>query len=272
MTSRSQALWFSVALRSDLLGSMVPIDKLSKRIQPGMLNATVILVLLVTISYVQSCGWTTISTTSILLVGSLAALFCWYYLRRIVHKPSLHYNKEMAWLRRLVENCESLHQRYWPTPWCLNAHLQVLLLLLRDVNPSAKRPTRRQLLTHKDGGVTALDWTINFKELPSSAPIVLWFHSIMGDRIPPEFVDEFQARGWRSCCHVRRGHGGLPLKTPKWNTMGDTDDVVDAVREIETAYPDAPLLLVGLSAGSGLVARYLGREGSNSIRRIPQVH
>ncbi|MEK6882339.1 MAG: alpha/beta hydrolase, partial [Nanoarchaeota archaeon] len=64
---------------------------------------------------------------------------------------------------------------------------------------------------------------------------------------------------------IRRGHGNLPLKTPVINTMGSTDDLKIQLTHIKRKYPNSKILGVGISAGSGLLARYLGEVGAKSL-------
>jgi len=59
-------------------------------------------------------------------------------------------------------------------------------------------------------------------------------------------------------CHVRRGHGGMRLQTPNFCTVGNTDDLHNAVLTVAERYPNAPIFLVGLSAGTNSVIRYAG--------------
>ncbi len=85
-------------------------------------------------------------------------------------------------------------------------------------------------------------------------------------------------------CHVRRGHGGMPLETPNFwytshdaytgsfvvvanettccvclslSTIGNTDDLHQAVLHIARRYPEAPIVLIGLSAG---IRTYVSKE------------
>ena len=46
--------------------------------------------------------------------------------------------------------------------------------------------------------------------------------------------------------------------------MGDASDLRHAVSVIQEQYPTSPLAVVGLSAGSGLLVRYLGEEAGQS--------
>ena len=63
----------------------------------------------------------------------------------------------------------------------------------------------------------------------------------------------------------RRGCGGLPLTTPKFNILGDPRDTTDAIDAVRAAVgPNAPIFAVGLSAGSAALIRYLGETGENT--------
>jgi predicted alpha/beta-fold hydrolase len=76
--------------------------------------------------------------------------------------------------------------------------------------------------------------------------------------------DLHQQTGWRVVVCTRRGHGDLPLTAPRINTMGDTDDLREQLTVIQQRYPQSPLYAVGISAGSGLLVRYLGEEGESA--------
>ena len=60
----------------------------------------------------------------------------------------------------------------------------------------------------------------------------------------------------------------LCVQTPRFNLMGDTHDLRHAVRHIvervRRERPGSPIFLAGISAGSGLLVRYLGEEGPES--------
>ena len=72
------------------------------------------------------------------------------------------------------------------------------------------------------------------------------------------------SRGWRSCVFNRRSHAGVPLTTPTFNVMGDTNDTKEQVRFVRERFPNSYLAMVGVSAGSGLLFSYLGKEGNNT--------
>ena len=77
-----------------------------------------------------------------------------------------------------------------------------------------------------------------------------------------ELVDDLHsATGFRVVLCLRRGHGDLPLTTPRLNIFGSTDDLREQLACIRGRFPDSALYGVGSSAGSGLLVRYLGEEG-----------
>ena len=53
----------------------------------------------------------------------------------------------------------------------------------------------------------------------------------------------------------------MPLTIPKFNFFGSTQDVRDVIRSIYNKRPRARIFMLGISAGSGLVARYMGEQG-----------
>ena len=77
-----------------------------------------------------------------------------------------------------------------------------------------------------------------------------------------------------SCASASTGsvastNGFWLCQTPRFNLLGDTHDLRHAVKHIadkvESLRPGSPLFLVGISAGSGLLVRYLGEEGPRSL-------
>jgi len=71
------------------------------------------------------------------------------------------------------------------------------------------------------------------------------------------------SRGWRSCVLNRRGHSGMPLRVPNFSLLGNVDDTVAMVDCIRKAHTESFIALAGISAGSGQVVSYIGREGKS---------
>lgn len=168
--------------------------------------------------------------------------------------------------RHVVGALQQLHEPFTPTPWLFNAHAQLIFHSLRKGGQQRRRQgaslyDHREQLTMRDGGLTALVWCGH--DLPSDAPTIVVLHTITGSPDSmAELVRDLRAgTGWRVVLCLRRGHADLPLKTPRINLMGCTDDLREQLDVIRTRFPDSSLYAVGSSAGSGLLVRYLGEEG-----------
>jgi len=186
-------------------------------------------------------------------------LFLAHYLVTAARRPTLYY-RPSSLNERVLAVCPALRRRYWPTIWAFNRHLQIAVL----VRKSALEPTavydEVNIMELDDGGTVSLAW-IGMSS-PSTRPTLVVLPTICGDaQTVRGFVRRMRARlGWRVVVCNRRGHGDLPLTAPRINTMGSTDDLRVQIRRIAERVPASPLYGVGLSAGSGLLVRYLGEE------------
>ena len=181
-------------------------------------------------------------------------------------QPQLHFH-DSPFTRALLPRLPQLHAPYRPTPWLFNAHLQLLWLMLREALEPPLRYEEAEVLRMRDGGTTALDW-LGLDCAPSTPTLVV-LHSITGDAQSMRLIvrDLRRATGWRVVVCTRRGHGALELTAPVLDTMGLTDDLREQLARIRERYPESPLYGVGVSAGSGLLTRYLGEEGPRSLIR-----
>lgn len=172
-----------------------------------------------------------------------------------------------AFNERVLARLDRLRRPYRPTPWLRGPHAQLLWLILGEALAPALRYARTDTLRMRDGGTTALDW-LGLDRDPATPTLVL-LHGITGDAQGTRRVarDLQRATGWRIVVCTRRGHGGLRLTTPVFNTMGCTDDLREQLACIRRTVPDSPLYGVGLSAGSALLVRHLGEEGAHSPLR-----
>lgn len=188
-----------------------------------------------------------------------------------VRAPRLDYAPtpfNAALLQRLVQ----LQRPYVPTPWLYNAHLQLAWLLLEEALAPPLRYERTDVLRMDDGGTTALDW--RGLDRPATAPTLVVLPSITGDAQSSRVVVRSlqRATGWRVVVCSRRGHGGLALTSPRFNTMGCTQDFRAQLEHIRAQCPDSPLYGVGISAGSAVLVRYLGEAGADSAIRAGVAH
>lgn len=115
-----------------------------------------------------------------------------------------------------------------------------------------------------DGGEVSVDWADDdvTRTLPAHAPVLGILHTITGNsKACAGFMRFAASRGWRSCVLNRRGHSGMPLRVPKFCLLGNVDDTVAMVDRIRKEQPQSFIALAGISAGSGQVVSYIGREG-----------
>lgn len=203
---------------------------------------------------------------TLLAVAILLALGIRHYLRTGALPPELIYSATPE-NEKLIGAVARLRQRFWPTPWLLNGHLQLLVLGLKKAFAPRLKYDHVDTLTMADGGTTALNWLGS--ALPASTPTLLVLHTITGSPHSMRgFVrDLHRATGWRVVLCQRRGHGELRLTSPRFNTMGDTGDLRHQLDVIQARYPDSPLYAAGISAGTGLLVRYLGEVGDKTPLR-----
>lgn len=184
--------------------------------------------------------------------------FSWHTPRG--RQPRLHCH-DNAQNRHVVAALPQLHAAFRPTPWLFNAHSQLILHSVRKGSQTAPVYDRRDLLTMRDGGQTALEWC--GYGLPADTPTIVVLHTITGSpQSMSELVQDLHTfTGWRIVLCLRRGHADLPLHTPRLNILGCTADLREQLQAIRAHFPASPLYAVGSSAGSGVLVRYLGEEG-----------
>lgn len=174
----------------------------------------------------------------------------------------------------LIAACPSLHRALRPPLLMQTSFAQLVAYLLkRRVAPPAA--WRRQTITTSDGGEIALDWyegihgdptaTAVAASLPRDAPVVAVMHTLTGAaRDFVAFAGVAASRGFRVAVCLRRGHLDAPLRTPKFNLLGDCDDLDAHVAAIRDAFPRARVFGYAESAGTGLAVRHSGERGDAS--------
>ena len=169
---------------------------------------------------------------------------------------------------RLLAVCPALAQPcYVPTFWAANRWTNLALHVFKQIyDKSSLRSNRfqRELLTMPDGGCVSVDFA-PADHLPHDAPFVIFLHTITGSPLEVgHYTRAATARGWRSAVFTRRGHGGLRLATPRFSVLGDPADTRTQVEFVRSRHPHSFLAMVGVSAGSGLLFSYLGREADTT--------
>eukprot|EP01100_Stratorugosa_tubuloviscum_P015712 TRINITY_DN926_c0_g2_i3.p1 TRINITY_DN926_c0_g2~~TRINITY_DN926_c0_g2_i3.p1 ORF type:complete len:470 (+),score=164.48 TRINITY_DN926_c0_g2_i3:118-1410(+) len=204
-------------------------------------------------------NWITLTILTIILYAT-------YYYKFIVEQPKLYYVPTQK-NEQLLKGCHSLQRYFWPSFWCVNRHLQILTYFWKH-NVAARRiNVYREMFTLSDSQQVALDWVspkLEDGRNEDNIPTILLFHTIVGstDNVL-EFLHRARDEGYRAIVFNRRGHGNVKLTQPCFSVVGNADDVRQVVKYIQTKLPKSPLVIVGLSAGAGLLLRYLGEEGNN---------
>jgi hypothetical protein len=205
-------------------------------------------------------------TTVLLAAAFVLALAGWraHYRATAVRAVRLDFAPS-PFLAALLPRVPRLQRPFAPTPWLYNRHLQLLWLVAAEALAPPLHYERSELLAMRDGGTTALDWL--GLDAGSMAPTLVVLPSITGDAQSVRALvrDLRRATGWRVVACTRRGHGGLAMTVPRFNTMGSTDDLREQLAHVRAHVPSSPLYAIGVSAGSGLLARYLGEEGARSV-------
>jgi uncharacterized protein len=175
--------------------------------------------------------------------------------------------QDRAWHGEVLARCPSLRAGFEPPYWMRSAHIQNVMTVVRGDGAPALKWDLEERLTMPDGGTVSVQWL--GLGAADRTPVLVVLHTITGsgDGLR-RFIAAIHARlGWVVAACNRRGHGGLDLTSPRINTMGETGDLRRQILAIEARRPGAALYGVGVSAGSGLLVRYLGEEGAASRLR-----
>ncbi len=179
--------------------------------------------------------------------------------------------RDDEWNRAVMASCVTLKGGCMPPLWARNPHVQNVLTTVRDQTAPRVFWDVDERITAADGGTVSIQW-LGLDAAPA-APVVVVMHTICGsgDALRRFVAHLHRELGWVVAACNRRGHAGLPLTAPQINTMGSTSDLRDQLAAIQARRPGASLYGVGVSAGSGLLVRYLGEEAGASRLRAAVV-
>jgi uncharacterized protein len=97
-----------------------------------------------------------------------------------------------------------------------------------------------------------------------TTPRLLLLHGLEGglhSHYARAMFREAHARGWAADLLLFRTCGTEPNRLPRSYHSGETSDPLWVVEQLATAYPDAPLGLVGVSLGGNVLCKLLGEHG-----------
>ncbi|XP_046542802.1 protein ABHD15-like [Haliotis rubra] len=208
------------------------------------------------------------------VLGSVVAIVTvavWYYRRNKYTLPDLHY-VDSNLHRHILKTKPGFTSPYRPPFWLQNNHLHTIIATFV---PKPKVTFKREYVDLDDGGVVALDWAQGgSKPVSDTSTILIVVPGLTAsaDNMS-ELCNMALKRGYRVVVFNKRGHGDSVLATPKMQGFGDAKDMRHCVEYLRDKNPAAKLVSVGSSAGSGLLASYLGEYGADchlaTARTIP---
>lgn len=175
-------------------------------------------------------------------------------------------------MQSIVSKCHTFKKVYFPS-FLWPSNLQLIPYTL--INIFGKNNNRKHWMKEEvkceDGETLALDW---YNEVPSvshSKDVILILHHGVNCRsidLPgQQYIKYAASKGWLIVCYHRRGHNAK-LTKHNFNMFGNSDETSYVVQTyIQSKRPQGKCLFLGFSAGSGIVARYMGDQGAR-IKRL----
>lgn len=175
------------------------------------------------------------------------------------------HSKDSSLTKHLIQRRGLLRQPFYPPFILRSGYLQTLVGLL--FKPLDDFQFRREYLQMADKGVVALDWFIpSVDKYKRSSPILLIFPQLTGDALSVGSLCKLGAsKGMRSVVFNRRGHCSSFLFSANLTSFGDTRDTRKVVEYINTKFPHAKIIGVGIGRGCATLFSYLGEFGSSSL-------
>lgn len=165
-----------------------------------------------------------------------------------------------------VKSIEMLNLNVYPPIWSIHHLLQTLFIHIktRDIIPYS----HRKLLTLPDTQPIALDY---FEPKCALDPkyTCICLHTINGNcfgAFEQSFIKSALNENIRVIIVNRRGYGDVPLVTPKFNIFGDVNDLTCAINYISNDLPNDNLTMIGISAGTSILMKYLGVVKNTPIK------
>jgi len=193
---------------------------------------------------------------------------------RVIIKPTVVYGSAES--EALVKRCPTLNNFYYPFffTWGRNSLLAISALYFEFQRYMEVVKWTTETFAMEDGQEITVDWAVSpcinaesgLNESLSNTPILIIQHGGMcySKNLPGQgWVHEAHKKGWIVCCQHRRWTK-CSLSIPKINIFGSSSDIKFFLENyVLKRRPNAKILMVGISAGSGLLGRFLGEEGNS---------
>jgi predicted alpha/beta-fold hydrolase len=174
-------------------------------------------------------------------------------------------------MRDIISKCPTQHTLYVPPLLLWHCDVQLASFVIKSMIVSRWFPPCKwfpQNAELDDGEIIQLDWaqSIPKPDPEDPTPVLIICHGAFCDSsdLPGQlYVANALARGWLVCVANRRGHM-RKISKGIFNFFGSTDDLRTIVsKHVKSVRPRATVLMIGISAGSALVARYMGEQGKS---------
>lgn len=161
-----------------------------------------------------------------------------------------------------------------PHPLMKNANIQTLSgEYFRKLSPHP--PFRRVRLTTPDDDFIDVDFAdvegYSWQDLGDSAPILYFLHGLEGDARRGYAVDLYHSAakaGFRCVSINYRSCSGEMNRQARFYHMGATEDVDFVLQYLLDTFPNAPIVMVGVSLGANMLLKYFGECGESLSERI----
>ena len=161
-----------------------------------------------------------------------------------------------------------------PHPLMRNANVQTLVgEYFRKL--SQEPPFRRVRLTTPDDDFLDVDFAevqgYTWQALGNDAPILYFLHGLEGDARRGYAVELYKSAskaGFRCVGINYRSCSGEMNKQARFYHMGATDDVRFVHQYLLDTFPDAPMVMMGVSLGANMLLKYFGECGDTLSSRV----
>jgi hypothetical protein len=159
-------------------------------------------------------------TTVAVVTAGVLGIYAAYYFYRGRSLPKIRAGPT-SMNDAIIARVPSFSRPFYPPIWAFNSWVQLTIGLVQ-ARCTPRLQFRREKLTLNDGGEIALDW-FESEGISDDSPILILMHTITGSAQEFRRLARAAARKhWRVVVCVRRGHLGEPLKTPKFNLLGNS--------------------------------------------------
>lgn len=238
----------------------------------------------------EAMAWVSTNHRALLLCSFVGLCALIYYLSAHVRRPHCTYAHTdfNLWMMRQLPR---LQRAYWPTFYLTHEVPQAAVGSFVRFNPRVRKDPgfQREILKMEDGEHIALDWLhplhnkgkkaagssahvapAPVPESEDTTPIAFTCHGLAGhtDELNMQYLGleirrlsgaRFAIMNRRGCAH------DMVLQNETIYLWGCTADLKETLAHIKRRFPKAPLLGIGLSAGSNLLTKYLGETGLDSL-------